>query len=90
MASTAPDLTTLEPPEWTRSDEPVPYTQALAAMEARNAAIAAGEADAMVAGADVPLGQRFTLNAQANLGVLNDTDFGVTIGVGYNFGRLFR
>jgi hypothetical protein len=42
------------------------------------------------AGADVPLSQQFTLNAQANVGVLNGTDFGVTVGVGYNFGDLFR
>ncbi|NJM96540.1 MAG: hypothetical protein HC800_04445 [Phormidesmis sp. RL_2_1] len=38
------------------------------------------------AGADIPLSRQFTFNAQANLGVLNDTDFGVTVGVGYNFG----
>lgn len=44
----------------------------------------------LAAGADIPLGQRFTLNAQANLGVLNDTDFGGTVGIGYNFGRIFR
>lgn len=44
----------------------------------------------LTAGADVPISRRFTLNAQANLGVLNDTDFGVTVGVGYNLGRLFR
>ncbi|MGB7087764.1 MAG: hypothetical protein WBD47_19560 [Phormidesmis sp.] len=44
----------------------------------------------LVAGADAPISRRFTLNAQANLGVLNDTDFGVTVGVGYNFGRLIR
>ncbi len=42
----------------------------------------------LAAGADAPLSQRFTLNAQANLGVFNDTDFGVTVGVGYNFGSL--
>ena len=38
------------------------------------------------AGVDVPISQQFTLNGQANLGVLNDTDFGATVGVGYNFG----
>lgn len=42
----------------------------------------------LAAGADVPLSRRFTLNAQANLGLFNDTDFGVTVGVGYNFGGL--
>ncbi len=44
----------------------------------------------LAAGADVPLSRQFTLNAQANVGVLNGTDFGVTVGVGYNFGDLFR
>ena len=34
--------------EWRRSDAPVPYRQALAEQEARNAAIAAGEADELV------------------------------------------
>ncbi len=43
----------------------------------------------LTAGADVPLSQQFTLNAQANFGVLNDSEFGVTVGVGYNFGRVF-
>lgn len=42
------------------------------------------------AGVDMPLSQRFTLNAQANLGVFNDTEFGATVGVGYNVGKLFR
>ena len=44
----------------------------------------------LAAGADVPLSQRFTLNAQANWGVLNDSQFGATVGVGYNFGRILR
>jgi hypothetical protein len=44
----------------------------------------------LTAGTDIPLSQQFTLNAQANVGVLNDTNFGVTVGVGYNFGNLFR
>ncbi|MEM6449000.1 MAG: hypothetical protein AAF703_01665 [Cyanobacteria bacterium P01_D01_bin.105] len=44
----------------------------------------------LTAGVDVPISQRFTLNAQANLGVLNDTDFGVTVGIGYNFDSIFR
>ncbi|MGB3787646.1 MAG: hypothetical protein WA949_06525 [Phormidesmis sp.] len=41
------------------------------------------------AGVDVPVSRRFTVNAQANLGVFNDTDFGVTVGAGYNIGNLF-
>lgn len=42
------------------------------------------------AGVDVPLSNRFTLNAQANLGFINDTEFGGTIGVGYNIGNILR
>lgn len=39
-------------------------------------------------GVDVPLSQRFTANAQANFtGIFSDeSNFGVTVGVGYNFG----
>lgn len=46
----------------------------------------------LAGGVDVPLSQRFTLNAQANYaGVFSDTEnFGVTVGVGYNFGGLGR
>ena len=41
-------------------------------------------------GVDVPVSQRFTVNAQANYaGVFSDNEnFGVTVGVGYNFGGL--
>lgn len=40
------------------------------------------------AGVDVPIAQQFTANAQANYAGLfsDDENFGVTIGVGYNFG----
>jgi len=52
MASTAPesgmDSASCEMIEWRRESAPVPYTRALAEMEARNAAIAAGEAGEMV------------------------------------------
>ncbi|EDX84859.1 hypothetical protein S7335_2557 [Synechococcus sp. PCC 7335] len=41
------------------------------------------------AGVDVPVARQITVNAQANLGVFNDTDFGVTIGAAYNIGNLF-
>ncbi len=44
MASTAPDLVDSSAIEWQRDDAPVAYTAALATMEARNHAIAAGEA----------------------------------------------
>ncbi|MEO1390697.1 MAG: hypothetical protein AAFV85_25475 [Cyanobacteria bacterium J06634_6] len=42
------------------------------------------------AGLDIPLSQQFTANAQVNWGVLNDSEFGVTVGVGYNLGNFFR
>lgn len=41
------------------------------------------------AGVDVPISRRFTLNGQVNWGVLNESQFGVTVGVGYNLGNLF-
>jgi hypothetical protein len=39
----------------------------------------------ITAGVDVPLTPQFTANASANLAFLNDTDFGLVLGVGYNF-----
>jgi lipoyl(octanoyl) transferase len=44
MASTAPDVELPVAPEWRRESAPVAYAQALAAMEARNQAVAAGTA----------------------------------------------
>jgi lipoyl(octanoyl) transferase len=48
MASTAPETLMPAPPEWRRESAPVPYAQALAAMEARNQAVAAGTARELV------------------------------------------
>ncbi|WP_086619969.1 lipoyl(octanoyl) transferase LipB [Erythrobacter tepidarius] len=48
MASTAPKTVRPAPPEWRRESAPVPYAEALAAMEARNQAVAAGEAAELV------------------------------------------
>lgn len=49
MASTAPTITSgAFPIEWRRADAQVPYAEALAAMEARNAAVFAGEAAELV------------------------------------------
>jgi len=48
MASTAPDLESPARIEWRRETAPVPYSQALAAMAARNAGVAAGEAEELV------------------------------------------
>src|SRR4051812_3792622 len=49
IATTLTAPSTVEPPvEWTTSDRLVPYPEAVAAMEARVAAIAAGEAPEQV------------------------------------------
>ncbi|MEO1792387.1 MAG: hypothetical protein AAFR25_09215 [Cyanobacteria bacterium J06629_19] len=42
------------------------------------------------AGVDVPISQRFTLNGQVNWGVLDDSQFGATVGIGYNLGNIFQ
>lgn len=42
------------------------------------------------AGLDVPISNQFTANGQANLSIGDDTGFGVTLGVGYNFSNLFQ
>jgi len=48
MASTAPTPLSASPIEWQRETAPVPYAQALAAMEARNQAVAAGTASELI------------------------------------------
>jgi lipoyl(octanoyl) transferase len=48
MASTAPDVELPVASEWRRESAPVAYAQALAAMEARNQAVAAGTAAELV------------------------------------------
>lgn len=48
MASTAPETLMPPPPEWRRDTALVPYTEALAVMEARNQAVAAGEAAELI------------------------------------------
>jgi lipoyl(octanoyl) transferase len=48
MASTAPHVEVPVAPEWQRESAPVAYAQALAAMEARNQAVAAGTAAELV------------------------------------------
>ena len=45
-----------------------------------------GEVDPLIsAGVDVPPGQDFTLTNRVNFGFDDDTDIGLTIGIGYNF-----
>jgi len=48
MASIAPETLRPAPPEWRRDTALVPYAEALAVMEARNAAVHAGEAAELV------------------------------------------
>jgi lipoyl(octanoyl) transferase len=48
MASTAPQALSPAPIAWQRETAPVPYAQALAAMEARNNAVGAGEAAELI------------------------------------------
>jgi lipoyl(octanoyl) transferase len=48
MASTAPVLVSGAPIEWRREVVPVPYAEALAAMDARNVAVHAGEAAELI------------------------------------------
>lgn len=48
MASIAPETLMPPPPEWRRDTALVPYAEALAVMEARNKAVAAGEARELV------------------------------------------
>lgn len=48
MASTAPAPLSASPIEWRRETAPVPYVQALAAMEARNAGVFAGAARELI------------------------------------------
>jgi lipoyl(octanoyl) transferase len=48
MASIAPETLMPPPPEWRRDTALVPYAEALAVMEARNQAVAAGEAAELI------------------------------------------
>ncbi|MET0313346.1 MAG: lipoyl(octanoyl) transferase LipB [Hansschlegelia sp.] len=60
------------PVEWRTSDEPVPYPQAVEAMEARAAAIAAGEAPELVWLLEHPA--LYTAGTSANLRDLTEPD----------------
>lgn len=40
----------------------------------------------LTGGIDVPLSSQFTANAALNVGIANETDIGLSVGVGYNFG----
>lgn len=40
----------------------------------------------LTGGIDVPLSSQFTANAGLNIGIADETDIGLSVGVGYNFG----
>lgn len=40
----------------------------------------------LTGGIDVPLGSQFTANAGLNVGIADETDIGLSVGIGYNFG----
>ncbi len=40
----------------------------------------------LTGGIDVPLSRQFTANAALNVGIADETDIGLSVGVGYNFG----
>jgi hypothetical protein len=42
----------------------------------------------LTGGIDIPLSRQFTGNAALNVGVADETDIGLSVGVGYNFGGL--
>lgn len=62
-----------------------PYVGAGIAIETSDDA---GIGPLLTAGIDVPLNPQFTATAAVNAAFLDETDVGISIGVGYNFNRL--
>lgn len=62
-----------------------PYVGAGIAIETSNDA---GIGPLLTAGVDVPLNPQFTATAAVNAAFLDETDVGISIGVGYNFNGL--
>nr|WP_298925615.1 lipoyl(octanoyl) transferase LipB [uncultured Erythrobacter sp.] len=75
MASSAPSASTDRPIEWQRDDAQVPYREALSAMETRNAAIAAGDADELIWMLEHP--PVYTAGTSADISELVDPRFEV-------------
>ncbi len=52
--------------------------------------IATGEGDEigllLTGGVDIPVSSQFTANAALNVGIADETDIGLSVGIGYNFG----
>ena len=74
-----------------QASDPFSETLAIAPYVGAGAAIKTGD-DTQVGflvsgGVDVPLTSQFTANAAVNAAFFDETDIGLSIGVGYNFGR---
>ncbi|MBP5974973.1 hypothetical protein HW132_20085 [Brasilonema sp. CT11] len=68
---------------------PLPIAPYIGAGAAINTGNGSEVAFLLTGGVDVPITPRFTATAALNAAFFNDTDIGLSIGVGYNFGRLF-
>ncbi|MBW4592164.1 MAG: hypothetical protein KME46_04365 [Brasilonema angustatum HA4187-MV1] len=69
--------------------QPLPIAPYIGAGAAINTGDGSEVAFLLTGGIDVPITPRFTATAALNAAFFNDTDIGLSIGVGYNFGRLF-
>ncbi|MBW4624043.1 MAG: hypothetical protein KME49_00640 [Brasilonema octagenarum HA4186-MV1] len=68
---------------------PLPIAPYIGAGAAINTGDGSEVAFLVTGGVDVPITPRFTATAALNAAFFNETDIGLSIGVGYNFGRLF-
>jgi hypothetical protein len=68
---------------------PLPIAPYLGAGAAINTGDGSEVAFLVTGGVDVPITSRFTATAALNAAFFSDTDIGLSIGVGYNFGGLF-
>nr|WP_248277582.1 hypothetical protein [Brasilonema sp. UFV-L1] len=69
--------------------EPLPIAPYIGAGAAINTGDGSEVAFLLTGGIDVPISSRFTATAAVNAAFFNDTDIGLSIGVGYNFRGLF-
>nr|WP_201280358.1 hypothetical protein [Hassalia byssoidea] len=67
--------------------EPLPIAPYVGAGAAINTGDDTQAAFLVTGGVDVPLNAQFTANAAVNAAFFDETDIGLSIGVGYNFGR---
>ncbi|GAA6622713.1 hypothetical protein [Scytonema sp. NUACC26] len=69
--------------------EPLPIAPYVGAGVAIETSDDADVAFLLTGGIDVPISSRFTATAAINAAFFDDTDVGLAIGIGYNFGSLF-